>query len=111
MKMMMCGNKALPVVVVAAAFASLLIVPSVDGKSNDVTTTPDLPEIGSLIDIAFPMWEVDDQGHRVEKKDCTVDSCEWNPFYITKRYDGLHPDLGGHPTGTYWIIVVGRLIV
>jgi hypothetical protein len=98
MKMMMCGNKALPVVVVAAAFASLLIVPSVDGKSNDVTTTPDLPEIGSLIDIAFPMWEVDDQGHRVEKKDCTVDSCEWNPFYITKRYDGLHPDLGGHPT-------------
>ena len=104
MKKMMCGNKALPVVVVAAAFASLLVVPSVDGKSNDVaTTTDDLPEISSLIDIAFPMWEVDDQGHRVEQKDCTVDSCEWNPFYITKRYDGLHPDLGGHPTGTYYV--------
>lgn len=44
------------------------------------------------------MWEVDEEGRRVEKKRCTVDTCEWNPHYITKRYDGLHPDLGGHPT-------------
>ena len=57
-----------------------------------------LPEINDLINIAFPMWEVDDAGNRVEKKPCTVNSCEWNPFYITKRYDGLHPDLGGHPS-------------
>ena len=57
-----------------------------------------LPEIGSLMDVAFPMWEVDDSGNRVETKPCTVGSCEWNPFYVTKRYDGLHPDFGGHPT-------------
>lgn len=57
-----------------------------------------LPEIGSVIDGAFPMWEIDGDGNRVTKKPCTVDSCEWNPYYITKRYDGLHPDLGGHPT-------------
>jgi len=57
-----------------------------------------LPEINSLMNRAFPMWEVDSDGKRLETKSCTVDSCEWNPFYVTKRYDGLHPDLGGHPT-------------
>ena len=57
-----------------------------------------LPEINSLMNVAFPMWEVDEGGNRIEYKNCTVESCEWNPFYITKRYDGLHPNLGGHPT-------------
>ena len=57
-----------------------------------------LPEINDIMNKAFPMWEVDEEGRRVEKKRCTVDTCEWNPHYITKRYDGLHPDLGGHPT-------------
>ena len=57
-----------------------------------------LPEIGSLMDKAFPMWEVDSDGKRLETKPCSADSCEWNPFYVTKRYDGLHPDYGGHPT-------------
>ena len=28
----------------------------------------------------------------------SIHSCEWNPFYITKRYDGLDPKFGGHPT-------------
>mmetsp|Transcript_55432 Transcript_55432/g.60050 ORF Transcript_55432/g.60050 Transcript_55432/m.60050 type:complete len:476 (+) Transcript_55432:107-1534(+) len=103
MMMMMRGtSKTLPVVVVTAVFATLLLIaPSVvDGDTNATTTTTltALPEIGSLIDSAFPMWEVDENGKRLETKDCTVDSCEWNPFYITKRYDGLHPDFGGHPT-------------
>jgi len=57
-----------------------------------------LPEINDLMNSAFPMWEVDTEGRRMEVKSCTVNSCEWNPFYVTKRYDGLHPDLGGHPT-------------
>jgi hypothetical protein len=57
-----------------------------------------LPEINELMNIAYPMWEVDAEGRRVETKNCSVDDCEWNPFYVTKRYDGLHPDLGGHPT-------------
>lgn len=56
------------------------------------------PKIGLLIDKAFPMWNVDKDGNRKKTKPCTVDSCEWNPFYVTKRYDGLHPDFGGHPT-------------
>mmetsp|Transcript_18151 Transcript_18151/g.27540 ORF Transcript_18151/g.27540 Transcript_18151/m.27540 type:complete len:386 (-) Transcript_18151:104-1261(-) len=57
-----------------------------------------LPEIGSVINNAFPMWEIDEGGNRVNVKECTPNSCEWNPFYVTKRYDGLHPDFGGHPT-------------
>lgn len=58
----------------------------------------ELPEIGYLMDTAFTMWEVDRNGRRKTRKPCRVDSCEWNPFYLTKRYDGLHPDYGGHPT-------------
>ena len=57
-----------------------------------------LPEINSLMDRAFPKWEVDSDGNRLETKSCTVDLCEWNPYFVTKRYNGLHPDLGGHPT-------------
>ena len=57
-----------------------------------------LPEIGILMDRAFPMWEIDMDGNRITTKPCTTDSCEWNPYYVTKRYDGRHPDLGGHPT-------------
>jgi len=66
-------------------------------KSRKYVKKP-LPEIGSLMDEAFPMWKVDANGNRKETKPCTVDSCEWNPFYVTKRYSGLHPDFGGHPT-------------
>ena len=66
--------------------------------SAKLITTLALPEINSLINVAFPMWEVDEDGERVETKNCTVEACEWNPFYVTKRYDGLHPDFGGHPT-------------
>ena len=63
------------------------------GKGHKV-----VPEIGGLMNTAFPMWEVDAGGNRVTTKPCTVDSCEWNPHYVTKRYAGRHPDLGGHPT-------------
>ena len=65
-----------------------------NGSNSGVT----IPEIGSLINIAFPMWEVDGNGTRVVDSPCTVNSCEWNPYYLTKRYDGLHPRFGGHPT-------------
>lgn len=60
-----------------------------------------LPEISGLIDIAFPMWEVDEEGRRVGEEHCHVEhphQCLWNPYYLTKRYDGEHPDKGGHPT-------------
>lgn len=65
-----------------------------NGSNAGVT----IPEIGSLINIAFPMWEVNGNGTRVGGSPCTVNSCEWNPYYLTKRYDGLHPQFGGHPT-------------
>jgi hypothetical protein len=70
------------------------------GRSTDAPTvvTRQLPEIFGLIDEVFNFWKVDEAGARVEVKPCTPDSCEWNPYYLTKRYDGLHPDLGGHPT-------------
>jgi len=71
------------------------------GKKVKKTKSPKsilLPEIGILMNRAFPMWKVDAKGNRIKTKTCTVDSCEWNPFYVTKRYDGLHPDYGGHPT-------------
>jgi len=60
----------------------------------------DLPEIGSLINTAFPMWDVDSEGARIDNPPmpCTIETCKWNPFYVTKRYDGLHPKYGGHPT-------------
>jgi len=70
----------------------------IKGKKSKASNKRKLPEIGSLMDKAFPMWEVDDKGNRNETKPCSVKSCEWNPFYVTKRYDGLHPDYGGHPT-------------
>jgi len=57
-----------------------------------------LPEIGGLMAEVFNFWEVDNEGKRVETKPCTVQSCEWNPYYLTKRYDGAHPDYAGHPT-------------
>mmetsp|Transcript_21210 Transcript_21210/g.24414 ORF Transcript_21210/g.24414 Transcript_21210/m.24414 type:complete len:380 (+) Transcript_21210:72-1211(+) len=69
-------------------------------KKGDRDDEITLPEINSLMNVAFPMWEVDESGNRLETKPCTVESCEWNPFYVTKRYDGLHPDYGGHPTDT-----------
>ena len=80
----------------------LAAVPAAAARGTDglraLQTPETLPEINDLINIAFPMWEVDENGNRLEVKPCTVNSCEWNPYYITKRYDGLHPDLGGHPT-------------
>jgi len=88
--------------IVASAIPSALASPRQLNETPDDagvdTTATSLPEINSLINIAFPMWDVDADGSRTETSECTVTSCKWNPFYVTKRYDGLHPDLGGHPT-------------
>jgi len=83
----------------AAALAAVATAaPSLASARELEEAATALPEINSLINIAFPMWEVDKKGNRNKINECTVESCEWNPFYITKRYDGLHPDFGGHPT-------------
>jgi len=67
-------------------------------KSKSKPNKRKLPEIFGLIAQVFNFWDVDDDGNRLETKPCTVSSCEWNPYYLTKRYDGDHPDFGGHPT-------------
>lgn len=51
-----------------------------------------LPEIRSLLERAFPVWNVDDAGQRIEG------GGDWNPLYYTKKHDGLDPSLGGYPT-------------
>eukprot|EP00584_Thalassiosira_punctigera_P010778 CAMPEP_0172545624 /NCGR_PEP_ID=MMETSP1067-20121228/15497_1 /TAXON_ID=265564 ORGANISM="Thalassiosira punctigera, Strain Tpunct2005C2" /NCGR_SAMPLE_ID=MMETSP1067 /ASSEMBLY_ACC=CAM_ASM_000444 /LENGTH=430 /DNA_ID=CAMNT_0013332403 /DNA_START=134 /DNA_END=1426 /DNA_ORIENTATION=+ len=81
-----------------AVTGNATVLPETNGTEADPGNAIVLPEINELMNMAFPMWEVDENGNRVETKECKVDSCEWNPYYITKRYDGLHPDLGGHPT-------------
>lgn len=80
----------------ALASASRMLNETAMLKLNETAST--LPEINDLMNIAFPMWEVNDKGVRKKVTECTVDACEWNPFYVTKRYDGLHPDFGGHPS-------------
>lgn len=89
----------------AAAAVALATVPVaitnaevLRAKQVEVKPLMELPEINDVIKLAFPMWEVDDKGKRKKVRKCTVDDCEWNPFHITHRYDGLHPDYGGHPT-------------
>lgn len=84
-----------------ATATALALAPSFASASRMLNeTSSDLPEINDLMNIAFPMWEVNGKGERDMKKatPCTVDDCQWNPFYVTKRYDGLHPDFGGHPS-------------
>lgn len=55
---------------------------------------PELPGIQALIDLAFPPWNVDENGARIEG------GGKWTPIYLTKRWDGLDPSMGGHPTDT-----------
>lgn len=56
----------------------------------------EMPEIGELMAIAFPYWEVDESGEPVnEPQD---GDRLWNPYYLTKRYDGMEMKYGGHPT-------------
>ncbi len=86
---------------VLATALALALAPSFASASRMLNeTSSDLPEINDLMNIAFPMWAVNGKGERDMKlaTPCTVDDCQWNPFYVTKRYDGLHPDFGGHPT-------------
>ena len=92
MKINHLASAALAAATTATAAPSLASARELDDATNA------LPDINSLINIAYPMWAVGEGGNRKQINACTVESCEWNPFYITKRYGGLHPDLGGHPT-------------
>jgi len=51
-----------------------------------------LPEMAEVMEIAFPTWNVDENNNRIEG------GGKWNPYYLTKRWNGLDPALGGYPT-------------
>jgi len=51
-----------------------------------------LPEMADVMEIAFPTWKVNKNNKRV------AGGGKWNPYYLTKRWNGLDPDLGGYPT-------------
>ncbi|OEU13585.1 hypothetical protein FRACYDRAFT_241924 [Fragilariopsis cylindrus CCMP1102] len=51
-----------------------------------------LPDISDVMELAFPTWNVDENNVRIDG------GGKWNPYYLTKRWNGLDPDLGGYPT-------------
>eukprot|EP00957_Ditylum_brightwellii_P195936 14928554-Ditylum_brightwellii.AAC.1 len=58
---------------------SLLV--SVRETASTVLT---LPSDEDLVGTAFPFGGMDGNGKCKERKPCTVDNCEWNPYYLTK---------------------------
>ena len=66
---------------------------------------PKVPEIGRLMNKAFPMWKVDDKGNRKKTKPCTVDSCKWNPFMLLNGMMGSTLTLVDIQLISMWVIL------
>jgi len=64
------------------------VVPAVHAQNCSIV----LPEISDVMELAFPTWNVDKKNNRIEG------GGKWNPYYLTKRWNGLDPTLGGYPT-------------
>jgi len=64
------------------------VVPAVHAQNCSIV----LPEISDVMELAFPTWNVDKKNNRIEG------GGKWNPHYLTKRWNGLDPTLGGYPT-------------
>ena len=71
---------------------TFLLVATLAVWSADAQYCIELPDIRTLLNTAFPVWNVNDAGERIEG------GGKWNPLYYTKKYDGLDPSLGGYPT-------------
>jgi hypothetical protein len=68
-----------------SAFASSLLAVSVAGER--IEQSCELPDIFDIIGLAFPTYEVDENGSKVEGSDG-----RWTPLYYTKKWNGLdHP--------------------
>lgn len=66
-----------------------------------VKATKMLPDIGDLIELAYPTWCIDEN----EKRLTDLETCEdgtpngkFTPLYFTKQHSGGDPKLGGYPT-------------
>jgi hypothetical protein len=53
----------------------------------DCSSKP-LPDIQTLIDTAFPPWNIDANENRV------AGGGKWNPIYLTKKFNGLEASKG-----------------
>lgn len=65
---------------------------SAAGTNGTEPECVDLPDLRTLLETAFPTWNVDENGERTEG------GGKWAPSYYTKKYDGMDPALGGYPT-------------
>lgn len=80
-----------------SAFASFLLAVSVTGER--IEQSCELPDIIDIIGLAFPTYEVDENGTKVEGSDG-----RWNPLYYTKRWNGLdHPLAYPSPIDTHYV--------
>lgn len=71
-------------------FGLITITQAAGNSSNTCSST--LPDLRTLLHAAFPVWNIDENGTRIEG------GGQWNPLYYTKKYDGLDPKFGGYPT-------------
>jgi hypothetical protein len=63
------------------------------GRAKAALECTPLPDIQTLIDTAFPPWDIDANENRIAGS-----GGKWNPIYLTKRWNGLDSSKGGYPT-------------
>uniref|UniRef100_A0A7S4EMS4 Uncharacterized protein n=1 Tax=Pseudo-nitzschia australis TaxID=44445 RepID=A0A7S4EMS4_9STRA len=68
------------------------LIAGIAPAANAQTCSIVIPEMTEVMEIAFPTWNVDANNNRIEG------GGKWNPYYLTKRWNGLDPKLGGYPT-------------
>mmetsp|Transcript_56110 Transcript_56110/g.63498 ORF Transcript_56110/g.63498 Transcript_56110/m.63498 type:complete len:425 (-) Transcript_56110:82-1356(-) len=81
------------------AFGLLLTGFLRSARSQEVTD--ELPEISSLIELAFPTWCIDENENRLTELETCSDGSPngiWTPIYLGKRNSSADPALGGYPT-------------
>jgi hypothetical protein len=64
-----------------------LLVAAMSDAPRAYAQVCELPDIVDIIGLAFPTFEVDTDGTKIEGS-----AGRWTPLYFTKRYNGLdHP--------------------
>jgi hypothetical protein len=88
-------NNNINIIMKVQIFTTIALVSSVAFGPRIVRATFDctpLPDIQTLIDTAFPPWDIDANENRI------AGTGKWNPIYLTKRWNGLDASKGGYPT-------------